>query len=135
MNIHKNARLTPLPREEMARAVVEGRLSKAAAARTYGVTAKIVARWVERFLSQGPAGMADRSSRPKRSPAQTPATIADEIAALRRRVGDAPLRQSELPMRPRKSTEAVLSIAGAAMRWGPLVSKIDDRRVRHLVLE
>ncbi len=41
----------------MARAVVEGRLSKAAAARTYGVTAKIVARWVERFLSEGPAVM------------------------------------------------------------------------------
>ncbi len=28
MNIHKNARLTPLRREEMARDVVEGRLSK-----------------------------------------------------------------------------------------------------------
>jgi transposase InsO family protein len=85
MNIHKNARLTPSRREEMARAVIEGRLSKAAAARTYGVTAKIVVRWVGRFLSEGPTGMADRSSRPKRSPAQTPATVADEIAALRRR--------------------------------------------------
>ena len=42
MNIHKNARLTPLRREEMARDVVEGRLSKAHAARTYGVTAKVV---------------------------------------------------------------------------------------------
>jgi hypothetical protein len=28
MNIHKNARLTPLRREEMARDVVEGRLPK-----------------------------------------------------------------------------------------------------------
>jgi transposase-like protein len=46
MNIHMNARLTPLRREEMARDVVEGRLSKAHAARTYGVTAKVVARWV-----------------------------------------------------------------------------------------
>lgn len=44
MNIHKNARLTPLRREEMARDVVEGRLSKADAARTFGVTAKVVAR-------------------------------------------------------------------------------------------
>lgn len=42
MNIHKNARLTPLRREEMARDVVEGRLSKVDAARTYGVTAKVV---------------------------------------------------------------------------------------------
>lgn len=44
MNIHKNARLTPLRRGKMALAVVEGRLSKAAAARTYGVTPKVVAR-------------------------------------------------------------------------------------------
>ena len=58
MNIHKNARLTPLRREEMARDVVEGRLSKAHAARTYGVTAKVVARWVERFRAEGSAGMA-----------------------------------------------------------------------------
>lgn len=54
MNIHKNARLTPLRREEMARAVVEGRLSKANAARVYGVTVKIVGRWVARFRCEGP---------------------------------------------------------------------------------
>ena len=84
MNIHKNARLTPLRREEMARDVVEGRLSKAHAARTYGVTAKVVARWVERLRAEGSAGMADRSSRPKTSPRRTEATVADAIASLRR---------------------------------------------------
>ena len=47
MNIHKNARLTPLRREEMTCDVVEGRLSKADAARLYGVSARIVALWVE----------------------------------------------------------------------------------------
>src|SRR6201988_1060095 len=84
MNIHKNARLTPLRREEMARDVVEGRLSKADAARTYGVTAKAVARWVERFRVEGSAGMIDRSSRPKISPKRTEAAVADAIVALRR---------------------------------------------------
>ena len=64
MNIHKNARLTPLRREEMALSVLEGGLSKAHAARVYGVSAKIVARWVERYKAEGRAGMADRSSRP-----------------------------------------------------------------------
>ncbi|TIV64035.1 MAG: IS481 family transposase, partial [Mesorhizobium sp.] len=49
MNIHKNARLTPLRREEMALSVIEGVFSKAHAARLYGVSAKIVARWVERY--------------------------------------------------------------------------------------
>jgi transposase InsO family protein len=84
MNIHKNARLTPLRREEMARDVVEGRLSKAHAARTYGVTGKVVARWVERFRAEGSAGMIDRSSRPNTSPKQTEASVADAIVALRR---------------------------------------------------
>ncbi|MBZ0161427.1 MAG: helix-turn-helix domain-containing protein, partial [Notoacmeibacter sp.] len=57
MNIHKNARLTQLRREEMALSVIEGHLSKARAARIYGVSAKIVTRWVERFKAEGRAGM------------------------------------------------------------------------------
>ncbi len=84
MNIHKNARLTPMRREEMALAVIEGRLSKARAARIYGVSAKIVARWVERYKAEGPAGMADRSSRPGRMPAATAPLICERIIALRR---------------------------------------------------
>ena len=62
-----------------------GQLSKAHAARTYGVTVKIVGRWVARFLCEGAPGMADRSSRPKRSPKRTAAALADAIATLRRR--------------------------------------------------
>src|SRR5262245_19744588 len=84
MNIHKNARLTPLRREEMARDVVEGRLSKAQAALQYAVTAKIVKRWVERYKAEGSAGMADRTSRPKTSPKRTEAAVAEAIVALRR---------------------------------------------------
>jgi transposase InsO family protein len=84
MNIHKNARLTPLRRGEMARAVIEGRLSKAQAARVYGVSAKIVARWVARYKTEGPAGMADRSSRPDRMPGATDPLVCERIIALRR---------------------------------------------------
>ena len=84
MNIHKNARLTPLRREEMALSVIEGRLSKANAARTYGVSGKIVARWVERFRAEGRAGMADRSSRPMAMPGMTDPAVAERIVVLRR---------------------------------------------------
>ena len=84
MNIHKNARLTPLRREEMALSVIEGRFSKAAAARVYGVSAKIVARWVERFKAQGRAGMTDRSSRPGTLRAATPQAVIERIVMLRR---------------------------------------------------
>ena len=73
MNIHKNARLTPLRREEMALSVIEGRLLKADAVRVYGVSARIVSRWVERYKAEGPAGMADRSSRPEAMPRATDA--------------------------------------------------------------
>ena len=64
MNIHKNARLTPIRREEMALSVIAGGVSKARAAREYGVSAKIVRRWTDRFLVKGRDGMLDRSSRP-----------------------------------------------------------------------
>ena len=84
MNIHKNARLTPLRREEMALSVIEGRLSRADAAATYGVSIKIVTRWVERYKAEGRAGMADRSSRPRRSPRATDPLVVERIIALRR---------------------------------------------------
>ncbi|MER8428710.1 IS481 family transposase, partial [Mesorhizobium sp. M1403] len=84
MNIHKNARLTPLRREEMALSVIEGRLSQAHAARVYGVSAKIVARWVERYKAEGRVGMVDRSSRPAHMPQATAASTAERIVALRR---------------------------------------------------
>jgi len=84
MNIHKNARLTPMRREEMALAVTSGQLSQAQAARVYGVSPKIVSRWVARFKAAGGDGMADRSSRPRTSPRQTDGALAERIAALRR---------------------------------------------------
>jgi transposase len=82
MNIHKNARLTLLSREEMALAVMEGRLSQAQAALQYAVTAKVVKRWVERYRAKGRAGMADRSSRPRRSPNASDQVVTERIVAL-----------------------------------------------------
>lgn len=84
MNIHKNARLTPLRREEMAVAVIKGGLSKAEASRRYGVCVKVVSRWVERFRVEGAVGMADRSSRPKSCPRQIAAGVCAWIVVLRR---------------------------------------------------
>ena len=69
----------------MASAVLAGQLSKARAARDYGVCPKIVTRWTTRFLAEGRDGMQDRSSRPKLIPKQTAPALAERIMALRQR--------------------------------------------------
>ena len=84
MNLHKNARLTPVRRVEMARLVCAGRLSKAQAARQFGVSLKTVSRWVGRFRLHGDRAMADRSSRPLRLRTPTPQATIERIIALRR---------------------------------------------------
>jgi len=64
MNIHHNARLTPLGRERMVRAIVEGGQTPQAAARAAGVCPRTARKWVDRFKAEGLAGLAVRSSRP-----------------------------------------------------------------------
>jgi transposase InsO family protein len=84
MDTHQNAPMTPKGREEMVRAVVEGGLSKAAAARQFNTTPNTVRKWLERFLAEGVAGLRDRSSRPLSSASQTPPATCAAIEALRR---------------------------------------------------
>lgn len=84
MNIHKNARLTPLRREEMTLLVCSGKLSQAQASRQFGVTPKVVRRWSARYEQEGAPGMGDRTSRPKRLHRPTDPSIVAEIVALRR---------------------------------------------------
>ena len=56
MDVHKNDSVTPRGREEMARSVIEGGSSKAAAAREFDATPKTVGKWVARFRAEGEAG-------------------------------------------------------------------------------
>jgi transposase InsO family protein len=84
MDTHQNARLTPKGREQMVRAVIDSGLSKAAAARQFNTTPKVVAKWVERFKGEGAAGLRDRSSRPLSSPSQTSLATRNAVESLRR---------------------------------------------------
>ena len=83
MNIHKNARLTPIGRERLVKAVLSGQTPKAAA-HAAGVCPRTARKWVARFEAEGPAGLADRSSRPRRLYRPTPAAIVDQVERLRR---------------------------------------------------
>ena len=84
MDIHKNARLTPIGRERMVRAILEGGQTPQAAARAAGVCPHTARKWVARFTAEGLAGLADRSSRPKRLRQPTSPAVVEEVVALRR---------------------------------------------------
>src|SRR5580693_3127121 len=84
MDTHKNASLTPKGREAMARRVIDGGLSKAAAARRFNTTPKTVAKWVVRFRAKAVVGLQDRSSRPHSSPSQTAPAVCAAVEGLRR---------------------------------------------------
>src|SRR5882672_12445535 len=83
MNMHKNARMTPIGRERLVQAVVGGQRPEAAA-RAAGVCPRTVRKWVARFKTEGRAGLMDRSSRPKRLYRPTPAAIVEQVEVLRR---------------------------------------------------
>jgi transposase-like protein len=83
MNIHKNARTTPLGREAIVTRVMNGQ-SPEAAARAADVCVRTVRKWLKRFAAEGVLGLADRSSRPHRLHSPTSQAIREEIVALRR---------------------------------------------------
>jgi len=64
-------------------AVLEGGMSKAEAARRYGVSRQWVHELLARHAEHGDAGLEARSRRPRTSPQQTPETVRDRIVALR----------------------------------------------------
>jgi transposase InsO family protein len=84
MNVHKNARLTVHSRAELVRRVLSEGQSPKAVATAFGVDAKTVAKWVRRFEAEGPAGLADRSSRPHNLYRPTPRETVEQVIALRR---------------------------------------------------
>jgi transposase InsO family protein len=83
MNIHQNARLTPIGRAQMVRAILHGQTPQAAA-RAAGVCPRTAHKWLARFKSEGAAGLADRSSRPKRLRCPTSPAVVHQVIALRR---------------------------------------------------
>jgi transposase InsO family protein len=85
MNIHKNARLTFVRRQEMVQDVIEHKLTLAATAAAHGVSVPTVRKWVGRYLTQGAPGLRDVSSRPKVSPRAIAPRTALAIVELRRR--------------------------------------------------
>jgi transposase InsO family protein len=89
--VHRNARLTPLTRLDLVRAVEQG-LSQAEAARQFRVCRATVAKWMRRFRQEGEGGLEDRSCRPFQSPRLTPPSLVVSICHLRQEKGWGPHR-------------------------------------------
>jgi transposase InsO family protein len=83
MNIHKNARLTPIGRERIVRLVADGQTPKAVS-QAAGVCPRTVRKWVERYRCEGAAGLRDRCSRPHRLYRPTPKAVVEQVERLRR---------------------------------------------------
>jgi hypothetical protein len=88
---HRNAPLTETGRLRLARVIVEDGWPVRRAAERFRVSHTTAARWAARYRESGPAGMADRPSRPHRSPGQLPLRTERRIIKLRvtRRLGPA----------------------------------------------
>jgi hypothetical protein len=80
---HRNAPLSELGRLRLARCVVEDRWPLRRAAERFQGSATTAARWAGRYRLHGVAGMIDRSSRPRHSPARTPTRTERRIIKVR----------------------------------------------------
>ena len=84
MDIHKNARLTFIRREQLVEQVLVHRVALKAAAMAFDVCPRTAAKWTRRYQQEGSAGLRDRSSRPHRSPRRTGEALTQRVEQLRR---------------------------------------------------
>ena len=80
---HANADLTPKARGKLARLVLEEGWTLRRAAERFQCSPATAKKWTDRYRACGDAGMADVSSRPRRSPNRTCVRTERRIVALR----------------------------------------------------
>jgi transposase len=75
--------LTPRARLRLARLIVDHHWPPARAAERYDVSWRTAKKWADRYREEGPDGMLDRSSAPRRQPDRTSAPAVRKIVHLR----------------------------------------------------
>jgi transposase InsO family protein len=85
MNAHSKAKLTALSRAEMIRRIIDLHQPVAEVAAGFGISARCAYKWLARFRAEGPAGLHNRSSRPRCSPRTTHPLRVARVLALRHR--------------------------------------------------
>ncbi|MFF7945214.1 IS481 family transposase [Nocardia gamkensis] len=129
---HRNAPLSELGRLRLARCVVEDGWPLRRAAERFQVSATTAKRWADRYRTDGAAGMADRSSRPHRSPRRTPVRTERRIIKLRllRRWGPARIAYL-LGLHPATVHRVLARYRLARLRWLDRATGRVIRRYEH----
>jgi transposase InsO family protein len=98
MNVHKNARLTPLGRAVMISRIEDEGWPVAKAAAASAVSRRTAYRWLDRHRRGGERRHHDRSSAPRRCPRKVPEARVGQIEQLRRQRMTGPVIAQRLGM-------------------------------------
>jgi transposase InsO family protein len=109
---HRTARLNPFGRRLLIDRVLSQGWTVATAAEAQGISRATGHKWVRRFRREGPAGLLDRSSRPRHSPRATTALQVQRIVAARLTWRWGPDRLGPLLGLPVSTVGAVLRRSG-----------------------
>ena len=109
---HRTARLNPFGRQLLIDRVLGEGWTVATAAEAQGISRATGHKWVRRYRLEGPAGLLDRSSRPRRSPRATPTHEVQRIVAARQAWRWGPDRLGPLLGLPPSTVGAVLRRSG-----------------------
>ncbi len=105
---HRRARLTPFGRTLIVQRVEELGWTIAEAAKAAGVSRATAHKWVRRFHDEGPAGLIDRSSRPRTCPGALPPPTVDRILRKRATLKRGPHHLGAVLGLPRSTVYGVL---------------------------
>lgn len=123
---HANARLTPYGRLLLVTRIEQG-MTQAQAAEAQGVSRATASRWWRRYRAEGPAGLEDRSSRPRHMPHALAAEVVERVLQLRRELGVGPHQLApRLKMAPS-------TVYGVLRRAGLSVLAYMDRTTRVVI--
>src|SRR5688500_2265091 len=111
MNTHSRARTTALSRADLVKRVRSQGWTVAAAADKAGISVRTAHKWLGRAKAEGPSGLLDRRSVPRRMPRITDADRTSVITVLRQCRASGPTIARLLRM-PRSTVARVIKREG-----------------------
>jgi transposase InsO family protein len=136
--MHRNAPLTPEGRLRLCLMIEEG-WTIASSAESMRISRQTAHKWWRRYLEAGPAGLQDRSSRPRRCPTKTSAKVERRLVELRRRHQLGPARLAPRAGVPASTLHRVLQRNGVSRlsdldrQGGRVIRRIETSRPGELV--